>query len=89
MKSLFVAAAVAALASSPVLAQEVPAAGSSGGSVAIWSTLPIGTQVMIGGILFVVVAGGLALADDDDKKASPAPTPTPTPTPTTTTTTST
>ena len=89
MKSIFVAAVVAAMASSPALADGVPSAGFGGGQLAAWQALPIGTQVVIGGILFVVVAGGLALADDDDKKKVIIPTPTPTPTPTTTTTTTT
>ena len=89
MKTLFFAAVVCGMVSSPVLAEgEVPAAGSSKGSIAIWQTLPIGTQVMYGGTLFVVVAGGLALADDDDGKIVISPTPNPPPATTTTTTTS-
>ena len=89
MKSLFVGAVVAALASSSALAEDVPTAGFGGGNLAAWQSLPIGSQVMIGGILFVVVAGGLALADDDDKKKTPTPAPTPAPPTTTTTTTTT
>lgn len=84
LKKLFLAGVVVMFASSSVAAQETPAAGTGG--PCIWCGLPIGSNVMIGGVMFVVLAAGLALADDDDEViVIPTPTPTPTPTPSTTT----
>lgn len=89
IKRLFVAAVMTAMVSLPVAAQNVPSAGGGiGGFTEWWAALPVGTQVIIGGILFIVTVDGLILSDDDSKKPTPTPTPTPPPPATTTTTTS-
>ncbi len=85
---LMATVAAVALGAVPVgaLAQETPQAGGS--ESGFWAGLPIGSNVMIGGLIFVVTATGLVLLDDDDDPVPPAPTPTPPPaTPTSTTTT--
>ena len=87
-KTLLVTFAAAMLTSAPVLAQETPPAG--GTTNERWESMPDGSYVMIGGFIFIVVAGALVLDDDDSKPgALPGPTPSPAPAPTTTTTTTT
>lgn len=88
-KTLFAAVAAVALLGAPVVAQEAPSAGQSGGQIASWASMPIGSYVMIGGLIFVVTIAGLVLLDDDDDKTPAAPTTTTTSTTTTTTTTTT
>ena len=70
-------------------AQDTPTAGGSGSDKGTYLGMPVGSHVLLGGFLFIVVVGGLVLADDDDKTVTPSPTPTPTPPPATTTTTTT
>lgn len=84
LKNLFLASVVAAMVSSPVLAQNAPPAGAGGGTC-VWCGLTVGSNVIIGGVMFVVLAGGLALADGDGSVVIPTPAPTPTPSTTTTT----
>lgn len=86
LKKLILAGVIAVMASSPVLAQNAPPAGAGGGTCA-WCGLTVGSNVIIGGVMFVVLAAGLALADGDGSIVIPTPAPTPTPTTTTTTTT--
>lgn len=83
---LLASVAATILASAPVLAQDEPAAGTSGGGT--FASMPIGSHVMFAGLIFVVTVGGLVLLDDDENEGS-SPTPTPAPPPTTTTTTTT
>ncbi len=85
IKKFCVAAIVTVMASLPVVAQETPMAG--GGSAAWLNSLPTGSWVIIGGVLFVMTGEGLIR--DDRNPLGPTPTPTPTPSPTTTTTTTT
>lgn len=84
LKKLFLASIVAVMVGSPVLAQNAPPAGPGGGTC-VWCGLTVGSNVLIGGVMFVVLAGGLALADGDDTIVIPTPTPAP-PASTTTTT---
>lgn len=86
MKTLTASVVAAMLVAGPVVAQESPSAGPSGGDTATWASMPVGSYVMIGGFIFLVTITGLVLADDDDKAKTPTPTPTPSPTTTTTTT---
>lgn len=85
LKKLFLASIVAVMASSPVLAQNAPSPGPGGGTC-VWCGLTVGSNVLIGGVMFVVLAGGLALADGDDTIVIPTPAPTPAPPASTTTT---
>lgn len=85
LKKLFLASIVAVMVSSPVLAQNAPPAGLGGGTC-VWCGLTIGSNVLIGGVMFVVLVGGLALADGDDTIVIPTPAPTPAPPASTTTT---
>lgn len=86
VKTLFASMALAALVATPVLAQESPSAGASGGKTATWASMPVGSYVMIGGFIFVVTASGLVLLDDDDNPVAPTTTTTPATTTTSTTT---
>ena len=88
IKKFCVAAIVTVMASLPVVAQETPMAG--GGRTAAWlDSLPTGSWVIIGGVLFVMTGEGLIRDDRNPLGGTPTPTPTPTPSPTTTTTTTT
>lgn len=70
-------------------AQNTPTPGGSDSGTETFLGMPVGSHVMIGGVLFLVVVGGLILADDDDDNTvTPTPTPAPPPASTTTTTTS-
>jgi hypothetical protein len=61
------------LLTAPALAQSVPSAGpASDDPLAFWEGYSIGTYLIVGGLAFVVVAGGLQLLDgDDDEPTSP------------------
>lgn len=67
--------AVALLAASPAAAQNAPMAGPAGDPLQFWQGYGIGTYVIVGGLVFVVVLGGLQLVGGDD--SSPTPTPAP------------
>lgn len=86
LKKMFLASIVAVMVSSPVLAQNAPPAGQGGGTC-VWCGLTVGSNILIGGVMFVVLAAGLALADGDDTIVIPTPVPTPPASTTTTTTT--
>lgn len=87
IRKLCLVAVVVALVDGPAAAQDsLPAGPGAGGTIGWWSDLPIGTQVIIGGVLFIVAAGGLLQTDSDKKPVAPTPTPTPPATTTTTTT---
>lgn len=76
MKKVILCCAVAMLATSPVAAQNAFPAGPSGGSLQFWEGYSIGTYVIVGGLVFVVVYGGLQLLDsDDDAPVTPTPSP--------------
>lgn len=83
IRKICVTVFAALMASVPVAAQEAPAAGSGGGSTAWMATMPAGSWVIIGGVLFIMTGEGLT---DDNKKKVPVPTPTPAPPPSSTTT---
>ena len=76
------------IVTAPVIAQESPSAGTAGGKNATWATMPVGSHVMIGGIIFVITAAGLVLLDDEGNPVSTSPPATTTTTTTTTTSTS-
>ena len=87
MMKTFAASMIAILlATAPVAAQSIPAAGYSGDPLRFWQGYSVGTYVLVGGVLFLVTIGGLALVGDDSKAKTPAPVPAP---PASTTTTST
>lgn len=73
--------AAVALGAAPVgvLAQQTPQSGDSGSG--FWNGLPIGSEVIIGGLVFVVTAVGLVLLDDDDGTDEVIPPPPPPPPP--------
>lgn len=87
MKNLLVAAASVMIATAPVVAQETPASGTPAVGGATWAAMPVGSHILIGGLIFVVTVTGLVLLDDDDNKSGGGSTPPPPPPTTTTTTT--
>lgn len=84
MKKLALCLAVVLLATSPAVAQNAPMAGPAGDPLQFWEGYGIGTYVIVGGLVFVVVFGGLQLVGGDD--SSPTPTPAPPPAGSTTST---
>lgn len=57
-------------------AQNTPPAGTAGEPLRFWEGYPLGTYVIVGGLVFVVGYGGLTLLDgDDDSPTTPTPTP--------------
>lgn len=75
-KKILGAAAVTLLLTSSVAAQDVPPAGPSGGQVAMFSSMPLGTYVIVGGVIFIVTGVGLVAANQDDE-TTPQPMPSP------------
>lgn len=76
MKKVILCFAVAMLATSPAAAQNTFPAGPSGDPLQFWEGYSMGTYVIVGGLVFVVVYGGLQLVgSDDDAPVTPNPSP--------------
>lgn len=75
LKKLILSCAVTlSILTAPALAQGVPSAGpASDDPLAFWEGYSMGTYIIVGGLTFVVVAGGLQLLDGDDDEPTSAP----------------